>query len=159
MLTSNKRHLAISDGQEKHLIGFLDNRHAHYVKKVLAPQPSFHVKKGERMDVTQDVKKELLEKNIPIFNVADNVCIYTDSEVGFEKTQNIDELMRTSSYDVQTISYGTFLAYPFTNNLGLIISSDILRDTKDEVLFRCAILSPILRDSVGSLQDLSKQDT
>lgn len=136
----NRNTLSLKHASKLYIIGFPERAMAKQIMSTIDPFKPMSLHRRYAMDVALDVKKSLLQMNIPIANVADTITIDVDASVTIPKKEyNSDETEYMSLTDVETID---FLMYPFSYNIGVIMPYDIEQEYHDKYIFRCSMVDP-----------------
>jgi hypothetical protein len=153
-LKAKGKYLAVDSGSKKFLLGFMENKDAHLVKRILPENPKVFVKSVEPRDITKTIKANMLESNMAIFNVADSITLDTNAEIVFPKIKVPNDVIPPCWYDVNVLEYDQFMSFPFYNNVGVIMPYEMIYSNDDVLVYRANMMTNILQDTAGNYNDL-----
>jgi hypothetical protein len=137
---SNSHVLSVFSNNRTYLVGFPNLDIAHRVSRRIDANVPMILTRKYAEDVALDVKKSLMEMNIPIANVADSITIDVEASLEVPKSHVISvskERMLVDNMDVFE-----FMMMPFTHNVGVVMPSELVLDNEDKYIFTCSVIDP-----------------
>lgn len=159
-VSRNRQLIGVNNCDKKYIIGFADKDLARKVAKV-APNVNRHncndneniaIKKKRHNDgirlvrsmhenVSLDVKRAMVEMEMPIFNVHDDITIDVMAKLIIPKMHttdsNEDDTLVVNCHESQQ-----FMMLPFTAGVGIVMPYEVEVDTHSQYVFTCNVIDP-----------------
>jgi len=153
MIRSGKNSLSLRDAQKTYVVGFphkdIANRVAANISSNL---DTMRLKRSMVEDVALDVKRSMMEMELPISPVADTITIDVAARLSIQKSllykgYNISDIADIEN-TIQKMDYNEFMMLPFSSRLGIIMPYDLVNENAHEYEFLCNVVDP--SDSVNN---------
>jgi hypothetical protein len=128
--TYNNRH---------YLIGFGDQQMAQQVAYRATQKPgAVHMTRRMHEDIALDVKKSMLQMEMPTYQVADSITVDTDAKLYIPKSHDVvyDDA-RLRMYDNHD-----FFMFPFEKYIGIVMPYELYEENSESWIFTCNVIDP-----------------
>lgn len=154
MIKRGNTAMATTYANKRYIIGFPEKNIA---TRVAHNTPSYGINRLHRSmhdDIALDVKKSMIEMQLPISRVADSITIdviarlYVPKISFINNTFDLSGLGGTSSawipsdVDVVGIQFQDFLMFPFEKHVGVVIPYEVEAENSEEYVFTCSVIDP-----------------
>ena len=154
----NDNYIAIRGEQNKpYLMGFMNTRDARLIRNEVFDNYTVFIKSTTKKNIAPNIKKVMLELNLPIYNISDEVLVDNEAVVIFPKypkKKDIISVAQKNDYVLHTISYESFIQIPFKNNVGLLIPYKQMNENEDGYIYNACILCSYLKENKKSINDI-----
>lgn len=153
MIRSGRNSLSLRDTNKTYVIGFpqkdIANRVANNISTSL---DTMRLKRSMVENVALDVKRSMMEMELPIAPVADTITIDVAARLSIQKSllykgYNISDIADIEN-TIEEIDNNEFMMLPFKSRLGVIMPYDLLHEDENEYEFLCNVIDPA--DSVNN---------
>lgn len=143
--------IAISGDKKQYIIGFMNTRDAHCIKEQMNDSYNVYVKSSNTYNISSNIKKTMLELNLPIYNISDTIIVDNEAMILFPKNENKNT---NYNYSLYNISYDNFVQIPLKNNLGLMIPYKMINENKEGYIFNACLISTYLKNNTNNIIDI-----
>jgi hypothetical protein len=146
VLKQGNKSLSIVESNRHYVVGFKSAMMARKVHYNLRPDPvpDMRIERGERVDVTREVKQGLEALGHHSF-ASESVCIDTRALLFVPKYTtpgSAFDPQHDAGVHLSTMASCDFLMYPFEHNLGVIMPYELLHERPHEFVFRSHVIDP-----------------
>jgi hypothetical protein len=146
---SKKNVLSVQSNNKNMLVGFPTQNMAARVCMNLPVKPQLSLTRKASENIALDVKRSLMQLNVPIRNVADNITVDVSAELvihkelprEYELNDTIDILI-FNDFHVDDVLAMDFMMYPFDRNIGIVIPYSLDFENDDKYVFTCNVIEP-----------------
>ena len=150
MIEQGRRSMSLRDMNKTYVIGFQHIDIAKRVASNVSPNVAnlLRIKRSMAENVALDVKRTMMEMQMPLTPVANDITIDVAASLYIPKSvlysgYNISDVTPTEKDAVvHEVDYNDFMMMPFQNNVGIIMPYDIVQDSVSEYEFLCNVVDP-----------------
>lgn len=157
----NGNYLAVSDAKKPYLLGFTNTRDANLIKDELqlcTSEYQVYIRSDAQRNISWNIKKTMLEVNLPIYNIAEEVMIDNEATVIFPKhdfdTQKdirVIENGKNIDCTLYHVKYDRFIQIPMRNNIGLLLPYKQIHVDENMYIYNACLVNSFIRNDVNDI--------
>lgn len=150
----NSNYLAISDGKNPYILGFTNTRDARLVNNEIQLSHNdyqVYIRSDSQKNIAWNIKKIMLEVNLPIYNISEEVLIDNEATIVFPRSKTQIETQGSNATTLFNIKYDSFIQIPMRNNVGLLLPYKQIHMDNNMYIFNACLINSFIKEDVKDI--------
>ncbi len=138
LLKHHKNYFGFVDYEKHYVVGFNQHHLNYLLRNNITKKSKACLIRNHTEDVTQDINAGLIMKGVS--QTISGVTIDVGAKLIITKDEEFVE--KDDVFEIDHVQIDNFILWPFQNNLGVVLTTDLYTEDKDKYVFTSQIIDP-----------------